>query len=499
MKSAVFFEKFKAMSFFGAFLAVIVLSCVITIRMSNTSSYDDAFITYRCARNLAMGHGLVYNPGEAGSATTTPLFALILAGLGRMTAISQIPLWGSILSGVSLFLLALFTLLHARQENQPGVAWVVIVFLFCNPFLESVWGGEALLCLALSLGAFYFYFRPLGILPAIFCFLAFLTRGEGLIPMGVMVGHSLFKHKKLPWIEILVFIALMACWYPASHLLGAGFLPHTLSAKMAQMQSGAFGPFVKTTLDWYRAFLVGSPTFSYIQPSLILTVLPLLAGIGALFCLLRPTDRWGCILIALFLYVAGYSILAVPFYTWYAFPIFYGLILLAGIGFNDTWQTIPSFDFSNAALRNVLKAILGGILIVTVGAAGKYAVRPLPATPSDVRRMYTQSALWLKHNTPANASVGFFEIGFVGYYSERRMVDPVGLVNADVPAHVAQGDFTWAFKHYEPDYILLTPVRWASRIGKIREEEWFKARYEFATAIAVPGYYDSPLSIYRKR
>lgn len=486
------------MGFWGAFWGLIALSCVITIRMNDTS-YDDAFITYRCAHNLATGHGLAYNLGETESATTTPFYALILAGLGRITAIDRIPLWGSILCGVSLFLLALFTLLHARQEKQPGVAWVVIAFLFFNPFLESVWGGESLLCLALSLGAFYFYFRPLRILPAIFCFLAFLTRGEGLLPIGVMVGHSLFKHKRLPWIEILVFMVLMASWYPASHLLGAGFLPNTLSAKMAQMQSGAFGPFVKTTLDWYQAFLLGSPAFPSIQPSLILMVIPLLAGVGALFCLLHPMERWGCILIALFLYVAGYSILAVPFYAWYAFPIYYGLILLAGIGFHKIWQTLHSLNLSNVALRNVLKAVLVGILVVTLGTAWKYTVQTLQAAPSDVRRMYTQAGLWLKHNTPTNASVGFFEIGFVGYYSERRMIDPVGLVNANVLVHVAQGDFTWALKHYEPDYILLTPARWVSRIGKIREEEWFKARYALATTIGVPGYYDSPLSIYRKR
>jgi hypothetical protein len=40
---------------------------------------DDAFITYRYARNLATGRGFVYNEGERVLGTTTPLYAMILA------------------------------------------------------------------------------------------------------------------------------------------------------------------------------------------------------------------------------------------------------------------------------------------------------------------------------------------------------------------------------------------------------------------------------------
>ena len=45
-------------------------------------SYDDAFITYRMAANLAAGHGFVYNPGEWHLGSTAALYGLILAALG---------------------------------------------------------------------------------------------------------------------------------------------------------------------------------------------------------------------------------------------------------------------------------------------------------------------------------------------------------------------------------------------------------------------------------
>ncbi len=42
---------------------------------------DDAYITFRYARNLVRGTGFVYNPGERVLGTTTPLYTLVLAAL----------------------------------------------------------------------------------------------------------------------------------------------------------------------------------------------------------------------------------------------------------------------------------------------------------------------------------------------------------------------------------------------------------------------------------
>jgi len=47
--------------------------------------FDDAFITFRYARNLAEGHGYLYNAGDWVLGTTAPLFGLIaslIAALG---------------------------------------------------------------------------------------------------------------------------------------------------------------------------------------------------------------------------------------------------------------------------------------------------------------------------------------------------------------------------------------------------------------------------------
>ncbi len=45
---------------------------------------DDAYITFRYARNLISGLGYVFNPGEHVLGTTTPLYTLYLALAGRL-------------------------------------------------------------------------------------------------------------------------------------------------------------------------------------------------------------------------------------------------------------------------------------------------------------------------------------------------------------------------------------------------------------------------------
>ncbi|MCL4234270.1 MAG: hypothetical protein KJ042_07110 [Deltaproteobacteria bacterium] len=50
-------------------------------RLAGMGAVDDAYITFRCARNLANGHGLVYNIGQNVEATSNFLYAIVI-GLG---------------------------------------------------------------------------------------------------------------------------------------------------------------------------------------------------------------------------------------------------------------------------------------------------------------------------------------------------------------------------------------------------------------------------------
>lgn len=67
---------------------------------------------------------------------------------------------------------------------------------------------------------------------------------------------------------------------------------------------------------------------------------------------------------------------------------------------------------------------------------------------------------WLAEHTPPGASVGALEIGVIGYYAGRPVVDFAGLVQPDVAPHLAgsdsyEGAAQWAMERYRPDYLVL--------------------------------------------
>jgi hypothetical protein len=73
---------------------------------------------------------------------------------------------------------------------------------------------------------------------------------------------------------------------------------------------------------------------------------------------------------------------------------------------------------------------------------------------------YYQVGDWLRKNTPQNASVAALEVGAIGYYSRRPMIDFAGLIQPDVARQLTR-DTTYedaaiyAAERYHPDYVVL--------------------------------------------
>src|SRR3978361_6486 len=55
-----------------------------TAFLHHTNLNDDTYITLTYVRNLAAGHGFVFNQPPATLGTTTPVFTLIVAALARL-------------------------------------------------------------------------------------------------------------------------------------------------------------------------------------------------------------------------------------------------------------------------------------------------------------------------------------------------------------------------------------------------------------------------------
>jgi hypothetical protein len=77
-------------------------------------------------------------------------------------------------------------------------------------------------------------------------------------------------------------------------------------------------------------------------------------------------------------------------------------------------------------------------------------------------------AHWIKNNTPDGSLIALHDIGVVGYYSERKMLDLVGLTNPEIRKHYVDksGKKVLPFKDRKiitylkakkPDYLVIFP------------------------------------------
>lgn len=250
---------------------------------------DDAYISFRYARNLVEGHGLVFNVGERVEGYTNFLWTVLLApfiGLGAPPAIVA-ALGGLALGGVTLWLA--YRAGRSMGGARVGIIAALLLALDGSFALWSVAGMETMLftCLILAGGTAYLRERsdplrwPLsGLLFA----LAAMTRPEGVAFFAVTVGHQVLvrlseERRLLRWGDLIRVLLFGGLW--GSYFLGRwwyyGFpLPNTFYVKVdpggTQDQLARGAQYVRTFLRIHLG---------------LLTWLPL-----AVLFLRRKIDRW---------------------------------------------------------------------------------------------------------------------------------------------------------------------------------------------------------------
>ena len=160
---------------------------------------DDAFISFRYARNLLEGHGLVFNPGERVEGYTNFLWTLEIAGIWGLFGIKpehSAP-WLSVIFTAGTLAAMLYQVVRMPSLRHRGlVAWMSLGLL-CSSATFAVWtsaGGletrqfAFLVVAAVVLLAVHRNSR-LGLLSASFILgLASLTRPEGMLIAGCCIG-----------------------------------------------------------------------------------------------------------------------------------------------------------------------------------------------------------------------------------------------------------------------------------------------------------------------
>lgn len=445
-----------------ASLSYLTAASIFLYRLFSSWAYDDPFITYRYASNLAHGLGFVYNPGQRIQSTTTPLFTLLLA-LISYSGVS-LPHLANLIGAVSLVISGLFLWDLAHTWKTPLVGWVSLLVFPTFALLISTLGSETPLYLAFCLGAFAFYARKQYLITALLAALAVLTRPDGvLVAIVLSVDYLLsfrinisipWRHPTrqvrelrkqplpIPWKAVFLFGGITLAWFIFAWLYFGSPLPVTLAAKQQQGSMAISERFAPGFITLMQSYAQHWQYWLYAALAFL--------GISQL---ISKAHRWNLLVAWTLLYFLAYSILGVSRYYWYYAPLVPAFVVLIGLGLS----TIAG-PFSKISKRF---SWVPAVVILPLLAFGQGRLLTGLTEYRDSRvAIYQATGIWLNEHTPRDARIGTLEVGIIGYYAQRPMIDFAGLIQPEVARHLAdsatyQDTAIWAVQHYRPDYLVL--------------------------------------------
>jgi hypothetical protein len=429
-----------------ALVVVSLVPVILVVLLQHKPVFDDAYTFFRYARNLAHGKGWRFNPGMSdANAVTSPLYVLLLAAAtalgisttGAATALFVVATAGTgVLTGVAL-----------RGFGFRIGAVAVAALVSSAPALGAVRGMESSLYLLFLAGSFVAAFERRALLTGL-CFAAVvLTRPEGLVFVFVIVAAVLVadRSRRLTrhqcGVLALAFVIPLVCWFAFARLFVGHVLPSTFAAKIAQRQSGLFGHgwvFFKGARDlWMTGH--GSP--NALRAFFYLLIFLAVVGLGSR---LRKGSGWQLFVpligagaaLALF-YGVIYNL---PPYPWYYAPFVWIGLVFAAVGIDSLLRAVRP---------RPIRITLAAVVVVALTTTGLVQT---PRGPNPVRNDYFALSAWFRAHTPTSATVMFTEIGTVGWASDRRMVDWLGLLDHAALPYLRKGDLGWWADYYRPDY-----------------------------------------------
>lgn len=412
---------------------------------------DDLYIYLRFTENLLSGAGPSFNPGEATYGFTSVLWYGLLALVGMS---------GKLLPAARLLSLACALLalpaMHRLAGRLSGSSWVAAaaaLLLAVDAWFVrwSASGMEASLSVLLLLGGFHrhlyeveegrgrvgsvLWFSLLALVrPEAFLLLA-LALAEAALPDG---GTRVFAAWRRAARAAGAAVLLLGPWLWYSWWRFGGLLPDTASAK---------APGAMLSQAWASLLRTGKLTAVTVALPATLLVLVCVLGVRSRR---QPWNgsgwrRHGLLALWLVGLPLLYSASGVTAYSRYLL-LWTPLVLACGLA--AVWH-------ATAGRRRVVLAV---VVLLTASQnlwATGWVLGPASREYSrSMQQVNVKLGRWLGENTPADAVVAVENIGAIGYYSGRKILDMNGLVTPAVIPYKKQGRVGDYLEKHPPDYVI---------------------------------------------
>ena len=410
---------------------------------------DDGWIHQTYARNLAAYHQWAYNPGEVSAGSTSPLWTLLLA-LGYALRL-DFRLW-TFLLGAALLGATAWTacrLARALFPDAPQLPWLVAAF--CGLEWHLGWaalsGMETLLFSALGLAVLESWLAgKRGWAVGLMGGLLTLSRPEGAMLAGIVGAAMLLQDvragRSSRWLAFGASFAALLLPYLAFHwAIGGSPFPNTLYAKQAEYAILlANKPWLQRLSELAWTTSIGGQIL--LVPGFVYALARLIRDRN--WKALVPPLWWG-------------SYLAL--YAW-SLPVTYqhGRYLIPCIpilAIYGLWGTLLLFELNPWRLLNRAWGI--SVAIVTLA----FWILGAEAYASDVRIINSEmvaTASWIRQHTPSDSLVAAHDIGALGYYGDRKLLDLAGLITPEVIPFIRdEGRLLALLEEKGADYLVTFP------------------------------------------
>lgn len=390
---------------------------------------DDAWIHQTYARNLAQSGQWEYMPGVRSAGSTSPLWTMLLS-VGFLIGLKTPYIWTSILSIGMLIGIALVSneILQHFFEKTPltGMIGSLFVVLDWHLLWSAASGMETLFYCLASIYIFWILIsgRYWGWLGAL-CGLIVWIRPDGVTLLGPVLVILVVQliSRKIKFRDCLLFlislIGLFALYGLFNYSISGSVFPNTFYAKQVEYASVLQQPLLQRLGAVYLVPAAGAGAF--LIPGIIYSMI----------ASLKKRNWW---MITAILWFFGYGIiyaLRLPMtyqhgrYLIPLIPVFY-IIGIVGLA-----QWISKYAEKTARIHKLVNLAVMGVFACSL-AFVVLGEKALITDNQTIDRLMVQPALWVKDNTKPDALIAVHDIGAMGYFGERKIIDLAGLIQPEL-------------------------------------------------------------------
>lgn len=404
---------------------------------------DDPWIHLQFAKNLNEHGAFSYFRDEmVTSGSTAPLYTILLA-LGFFLTGNEFLL--SYVLGALFYLAAGFLLFRlSRRLLGPGtilpLAATAVVMMDPRLHWVALSGMETTMFIALLLAACVCYVERRSWLLGVSAGLLLWVRPEAVLFYGALAVHWLYhrwiireepppgsendRRSDVPWKALLVAVVAGSAYALFNLALSGSLLPNTYGAKLAYYATGG---------EDFPAQVVRYLSAGH------QTLLAVFVAAASVLMVVRIVRRRRADLLFPLLWC-----LALIGAYWWKLPYLYqnGRYLMPVIPFTvliGFWGIRELTEFVRSRMADQYREAVGmalptlfAVILATQALIAVWLERPVyQESCGYILERQVRAAKWIEANLPPEAVVATHDIGAIGFYSGRRIVDMVGLVSPE--------------------------------------------------------------------